>query len=89
MSELELLEAISNGQMAFCRDQFPNLDEIDRSLRGFTVLGYIEKVVRAVYPFHSDRRRLMRADVVGGLTLLGESRLHQLADQAKSDVFQS
>ncbi len=77
MSEFELLEAIAQGQIEFSRDVFPELDDVDRTLRRFAELGYISKVVRAVYPIQYTGRRLMRVDVVGGLTPMGEYRLRQ------------
>ena len=90
MDELELLERIGAGTLEFCRDQFPNLDQIDRVLRRFAELGYVEKVVRAVYPVRFAGRRVMSAYVPGGLTALGEFRRKQLqseADQATAKHF--
>jgi hypothetical protein len=81
MSELDLLNALASGRVAFCRDEFPDLDEIDRELRRFAELGYIEKVVRAVYPLRHAGRRLMRADVVGGITPVGAYRRSQLLNE--------
>jgi hypothetical protein len=78
MTELELLDTIGEGTVEFCRDQFPNLDEIDRVLRQLAEMGYIEKVVRAVYPVRSAGRRVMTAYIPRGLTALGEFRRRQL-----------
>lgn len=78
MTELKLLQVIGEGQAEFCREQFAELDDIDRELRRFARLGYVEKVVRAVYPERLTGRRLMRVDVVGGLTPLGDNRRKEL-----------
>ncbi len=79
MNELELLNMISCGHVEFCRDQFPDLDHIDRLLRRFAELGYVEKVVRAVYPVRFAGRRVMAAYTPGGLTALGEFHRKELA----------
>jgi len=86
VSELELLNLIGEGTVEFCRDDFPDLDEIDRVLRQFAELGYVERVVRAVYPVRFARRRVMSAYVPGGLTALGEFRRRQLAAQECREV---
>ena len=86
MNELELLDVIGGGTLEFCRDQFPNLDEIDRVLRRFAELGYVEKVVRAVYPVRFAGRRVMSAYVPGGLTALGEYRRKQLSSAARQET---
>ena len=54
----------------------PDLDDIDAHLQSFADLGYVPKVVRAVYPPESGR--LVRIDVVGGLTAVGQIRRSQL-----------
>ena len=64
--ELELLDAIAAGQTSFNRGDCPNLDDIDAHLRSFADVGYVPKVVRAVYP--PENGKLVRIDVVGGLT---------------------
>jgi hypothetical protein len=74
--ELELLDAIAAGQTSFNRDDCPDLDDIDAHLQSFADLGYVPKVVRAVYPPESGR--LVRIDVVGGLTAVGQIRRSQL-----------
>ncbi len=71
MSPLELLDAIAAGQTVFDRDEFPDLDDIDADLRAFADWGFLGRVVRAVYPT-SRGHRLLRIDVIDGLTPVGE-----------------
>jgi hypothetical protein len=85
--ELELLQAIATGHYTFNRDDCPNLDDIDAHLQSFADLGYVPKVVRAVYPPESGR--LVRIDVVGGLTAVGQIRRSQLQSHRESIVTQN
>ncbi len=82
MTELELLDVISAGERAFCRDDFPDLDEIDRHLRDLAEQGCVGKVVRAVYSF-GGIHNLGRIDVIGELTPLGELRRRELACESR------
>jgi len=75
--ELALLEAIAVGETSFNRDDCPKLDDIDALLQAFADVGYVEKIVRAVYP--TEKGALLRIDVVGGLTPIGETRRKRLA----------
>ena len=85
MSELELLNAIAQGKTTFDRVEFPDLETIDIELRTLAEVGYVGRVVRAVYTT-AGGRCLMRIDVLGGLPPQGELRRRRLLTQT---VFES
>lgn len=83
MTELELLNALAGGHGTFCREEHPDLDDIDERLKRFADRGYVPRVIRAVFPSPSGPR-VDRVDVIGGLTPIGEMRRTQLARQPLS-----
>lgn len=83
MNELELLNAIAAGRNAFCRATYPDFDSIDRHLRSFAERGYVVRIVRAIHT-HDGEAQAQRADVIGGLTPIGEMRRGELSRESQA-----
>ena len=76
MTELELMNRLACGESVFCREDFGDFEEVDRTLTNMVQCGYVEKIVRSL-PKEAGGCA-MRVDVVGGLTARGEMRRREL-----------